>query len=40
MKFTRRFWRYLLVPLSLAGMLSVGSAAELNPAALIYQLTE
>src|SRR5579863_3511442 len=33
MKFTHRFWRYLLMPLSLAGMLSIGSAAELNPAA-------
>src|SRR4029077_15486335 len=40
MKFTRRFWRYLLMPLSLAGMLSVGSAAELNPAALIYKLPD
>jgi len=40
MKFTRRFWRHLLVPLSLAGMLSVGSAAELNPAALIYKLPD
>src|ERR1700737_4667307 len=40
MKFTRRFWRYLLVPLSLAGMWSVGSAAELNPAALIYKLPD
>jgi hypothetical protein len=40
MKFTRRFWRYLLVPLSLAGLLGVGSAAELNPAALIYKLPD
>ena len=40
MKFTHRFWRYLLVPLSLAGMLSVGLAAELNPAALIYKLPD
>jgi quercetin dioxygenase-like cupin family protein len=28
------------MPLSLAGMLSVGSAAELNPAALIYKMPD
>ena len=40
MKATNRFWRYLLLPMSLAGMLSIGSAAELNPAALIYKLPD
>jgi hypothetical protein len=33
MKITNRFWRYLLIPLSFAGMLSISSAAEVNPAA-------
>ena len=36
MKTANRFWRYLLMPLSFAGMLSISSAAELNPAALVY----
>jgi hypothetical protein len=40
MKIVNRFWRYLLVPLSLAGMLSASSAAELNPAALVYKLPD
>src|SRR4030081_1517477 len=40
MNFTHRFWRYLVLPLSLAGMLSISSAAELNPAALIYKLPD
>jgi hypothetical protein len=40
MKATNRFWRYLLMPLSLAGMLSISSAAELNPAAVIYKLPD
>ena len=40
MKATSRFWRYLMMPLSLAGMLSIGSAAELNPAAVIYKLPD
>jgi hypothetical protein len=40
MNATRRFWRYLLMPISLAGMLSISSAAELNPAALIYKLPD
>ena len=40
MKITHRFWRYLLMPISLAGMLSISSAAELNPAAVIYKLPD
>jgi hypothetical protein len=40
MKATHRFWRYLLLPISLAGMLSISSAAELNPAAVIYKLPD
>jgi len=40
MKATNRFWRYLLMPISLAGMLSISSAAELNPAAVIYKLPD
>ena len=40
MKATSRFWRYLLMPISLAGMLSISSAAELNPAAVIYKLPD
>lgn len=33
-------WRYLMMPLALAGMLSVSSAAELNPAAVTYKLPD
>jgi hypothetical protein len=40
MKATNRFWRYLLMPAALAGMLSISSAAELNPAAVIYKLPD
>jgi hypothetical protein len=40
MKATNRFRRYLVTPLALAGMLSVSSAAELNPAAVIYKLPD
>jgi len=40
MQFARRFWRYLLMPLSLASMFSISPAAELNPAALIYKLPD
>src|SRR5260221_13460532 len=40
MKATNRFWRYLVMPLSFAGMLSISSAAELNPAAVIYKLPD
>ena len=40
MKITRRFWRCLLAPLALAGMLSMSSAGELNPAALVYKLPD
>ena len=35
-----RFWRYFMVPISLAGMLSISSAAELDPAAVIYKLPD
>ncbi len=40
MKITNRLWRFLLMPLALAGMLSVSSAAELNTAALVYKLPD
>ena len=40
MKATNRLWRYLVTPLALAGMLSISSAAELNPAAVIYKLPD
>ena len=33
MKATIRLWRYLITPLVFAGMLSIGCAAELDPAA-------
>jgi hypothetical protein len=35
-----RLWRYLVIPMSLAGMLSISSAAELNPAAVAYKLPD
>jgi hypothetical protein len=35
-----RLWRYLMIPISLAAMLSISSAAELNPAAVIYKLPD
>src|SRR6266404_3054670 len=35
-----RLWRILLVPMSLAGMLSISAAAELNPAAVTYKLPD
>jgi hypothetical protein len=37
---SNRSWRYLMMPLALAGMLSVSSAAELNPAAVTYKLPD
>jgi hypothetical protein len=37
---SNRFWRYLMMPLALAGMLSISSAAELNPAAVTYKLPD
>jgi len=40
MKATNRFWRYLAMPICFAGMLSISSAAELNPAAVIYKLPD
>jgi hypothetical protein len=40
MKATNRFWRYLSMPICFAGMLSISSAAELNPAAVIYKLPD
>src|SRR6202140_4980744 len=35
-----RLCRYLMIPMSLAAMLSITSAAELNPAAVIYKLPD
>jgi hypothetical protein len=40
MKAANRAWRYLGMPISLAAMLSISSAAELNPAAVIYKLPD
>ena len=40
MKATNRLWRYLVTPLALAAMLGVASAAELNPAAVVYKLPD
>jgi hypothetical protein len=40
MKVMHRFWRHLAIPISFAGMLSISSAAELNPAAVIYKLPD
>jgi hypothetical protein len=40
MKATIRSWRCLMTPLAFAGMLSISSAAELNPAAVIYKLPD
>ena len=40
MKANKRFWRYLATPLVFAGMLGISSAAELNPAALVYKLPD
>jgi hypothetical protein len=37
---TRRALRVLLLPLAFAGTLSIGSAAELNPAAVVYKLPD
>jgi hypothetical protein len=40
MKVTNRLWRCLMMPISLAAMLSISSAAELNPAAVVYKLPD
>jgi hypothetical protein len=40
MKAIPRSWRYLMTPLAFAGMLGISSAAELNPAAVIYKLPD
>ena len=40
MKAIVRSWRYLMTPLVFAGMLNISSAAELNPAAVIYKLPD
>ncbi|MGF6308221.1 hypothetical protein ABIB82_003674 [Bradyrhizobium sp. i1.8.4] len=40
MTVSNRSWRYLMTPLALAAMLSVSSAAELNPAAVTYKLPD
>jgi len=35
-----RTWRYLMMPLAFATTPSIGSAAELNPAAVVYKLPD
>jgi len=40
MKAMHRFCRIVLMPLSVAGVLTASSAAELNPAAVIYKLPD
>jgi hypothetical protein len=40
MKLTTRPWRYLMTLLAFAGMLGISSAAELDPAAVIYKLPD
>jgi hypothetical protein len=40
MTVSNRSWRYLMMPLALAGMLNVSAAAELNPAAVTYKLPD
>jgi hypothetical protein len=40
MKAPNRVWRYLAIPLCFAGMLSISSAAELNPAAVVYKMPD
>src|SRR5438874_12852867 len=37
---TRHRWRYFVAPLAFAAMLSMSSAAELNPAAVVYKLPD
>jgi quercetin dioxygenase-like cupin family protein len=40
MKAANRFWRTLVIPATLLGGLSIGIAAELNPAAVVYKLPD
>ena len=40
MKITSGVWRDLALPVCFAAMLSLGSAAELNPAALVYKMPD
>ena len=40
MKVTARVWRFLALPISFAAMLSIGAAAELNSAAVVYKLPD
>jgi hypothetical protein len=40
MKITNKLWRFLLMPLAFAGMLSISSAAELNPAAITIKMPD
>jgi quercetin dioxygenase-like cupin family protein len=40
MKAANRFWKYLVIPVSLAAMTGIGLAAELNPAAVAYKLPD
>jgi len=39
-KLSGGFWRYLALPISFAMMLSIGSAAELNSAAVTYKMPD
>ncbi len=40
MTIPHRLWRTFAIPVALAGMLNISSAAELNPAAVIYKLPD
>src|SRR6476469_604625 len=40
MNIANRFWRILLLPIALIAMSGIGLAAELNPAAVVYQLPD
>lgn len=40
MNASKRLWRVIAPAVSLAAMLSMGSAAELNPAAVVYKLPD
>jgi quercetin dioxygenase-like cupin family protein len=40
MKVSNGLWRALVIPLSFAGMMSLGAAAEVNPAAVAFKLPD
>jgi hypothetical protein len=40
MKAAHHFWRTLILPAALLGAMSIGLAAELNPAAVVYKLPD